>query len=359
MGIQQYGWLEQGMTFNSLSPVNRWNGPVMTNDRSNEYEMNQLWMGWERKVKTDGCGVDIGGRVDLMYGSDWRYGESYGLETQIDAPNHLYGFVIPQFYLEVGYNNLTVRMGHYAPSIGYEVVAAPGNFFYSHSYALGYSEPVLVTGLQADYRLNDYWNFIGGFHDGFNAFEDPNGMLHFLGGAKWHNDEQKTSVSLMTDIGPQAAAEDQQWLYSLVFKKQLTGKLLYAFEQVMGGTENGDPRVPGGYAKWYGLDEYLIYTINPHWSAGARAEWFRDQDGSRVAGIGNVNYGWPAAPGFAGTFTEVTLGLNWHPLPNFIVRPEARWDCYSGTTNLQGQLPFGDGTRSSQFLFATDLIFTF
>ena len=67
---------------------------------------------------------------------------------------------------------------------------------------------MLVTGLQADYRLNDYWNFIGGFHDGFNAFEDPNGMLHFLGGAKWHNDEQKTSVSLMTDIGPQAAADD-------------------------------------------------------------------------------------------------------------------------------------------------------
>ena len=62
------------MTFNSLSPTNRWNGPVFTNDRSNEYEMNQLWLGWERAVKTDGCGWDIGGRIDLMYGSDWRYG---------------------------------------------------------------------------------------------------------------------------------------------------------------------------------------------------------------------------------------------------------------------------------------------
>ena len=62
---------------------------------------------------------------------------------------------MPQFYMEVGYNDLTVRMGHYAPSIGYEVVAAPGNFFYSHSYALAYSEPVLVTGLQADYKLNN------------------------------------------------------------------------------------------------------------------------------------------------------------------------------------------------------------
>ena len=50
--------------------------------------MNQLWLGWERPVKTDGCGWDIGGRVDLMYGSDWRYGECYGLETNLDAPNH-------------------------------------------------------------------------------------------------------------------------------------------------------------------------------------------------------------------------------------------------------------------------------
>jgi hypothetical protein len=359
MGIQQYGWIEQGLTFNSLSPTNRWNGPVFTNDRSNEYEMNQLWVGWEKAVKTDGCGWDIGGRIDLMYGSDWRYGECFGLETNIDAPNHLYGFIMPQFYMEVGYNDLTVKLGHYAPSIGYEVVAAPGNFFYSHSYALGYSEPVLVTGVQGDYKLNNHWNFIAGFHDGFNAFEDPNGMFHFLGGAKWHNDEHKVSVSWMTDLGPQGPAPNGQYVSVLVFKKQLHEKWVYAFEQVLGGTENGNPRVPGGYAKWFGLDQYLIYTINACWSAGARAEWFRDQEGSRVAGVGNVNYGWPAAPGFAGTFTEISLGLNWQPNPNIRVRPELRWDAYSGSTNLQGQLPFGDGTRSSQCLFATDLIFTF
>ena len=29
LGIIQFGWLEQGVTFNSLSPTNRWNGPVV------------------------------------------------------------------------------------------------------------------------------------------------------------------------------------------------------------------------------------------------------------------------------------------------------------------------------------------
>ena len=365
LGIEQYGWVEQGVTFNSLSPTNRWNGPVACNDRSNEYEMNQLWLGWERKVKTDGCGWDIGGRIDLMYGSDWRYGECNGLETNLDAPNHLYGFILPQFYMEVGYNDLTVKMGHFAPSIGYEVVAAPGNFFYSHSYALAYSEPVLVSGFQADYKLNEFWNVIGGLNEGFNQFQDENGKFDFLGGLKWHNDEHKVSVSLMTEVGPQVNSLDplgldNQYEFTLVLKKQLSEKLAYAFEQTFGVTEeNSDPKTFGPTAKWYGLDQYLFYTINPCWSAGARVEWFRDQDGTRVGGVGNANYGWMALPGFAGTFTEVTLGLNWHPNPNIVVRPEARWDAYSGSPNLQDQLPFGDGTRSSQFLFATDLIFSF
>ena len=110
---------------------------------------------------------------------------------------------MPQFYAEVGYNDLTVKMGHFAPSVGYEVVAAPGNFFYSHSYALAYSEPVLVTGLQGDYKLSDHWNVIAGFNNGFNQFDDLNGKFHFLGGMKWHDAERKVSLSLMTDIGPQ------------------------------------------------------------------------------------------------------------------------------------------------------------
>ena len=118
--------------------------------------------------------------------------------------------------------------------------------------------------------------------------------------------------------------------------------------------------MPGGYAKWYGLDQYMIYTINPVLVGGRPCGGFRDQDGTRVAGVGSsASTAGRAAPGFAGTFTEATLGLNWRPHPNFVVRPEARWDMYSGSTNLQGQLPFGDGTRSSQFLFATDLIFSF
>jgi hypothetical protein len=138
----------------------------------------------------------------------------------------------------------------------------------------------------------------------------------------------------------------------------LSEKLIYVAQHNLGGQEAGDPYT-GGYAMWYGLDQYLLYTINERWSIGSRVEWFRDQNGSRVAGVGNVNTGWDGKPGFCGTFTEATFGANWRPNKNIVFRPELRWDDYSGSTNVDGQLPFGDGTRSSQFLLAADLIVTF
>jgi hypothetical protein len=359
LGVRTFGWLEQGVVFNSLSPADRWNGPVVTADRSNDYEMNQLWLGFVRPTKTDGDGFDLGGRIDLAYGTDWRYGDCYGLEQSFEHQQQIYGLCLPQFYLEASYNNATVKVGHFAAVMGYEIVPGPGNFFYTHSYALGYSEPVLVTGFQVEYRLTDQWTLLGGLHDGWQAYEELNKKANYLGGVKWHNDADTTDLSFEITIGPQdPAGQDNLYDYALVLKQKLSEKLLYVAHHSMGGAENSNPRT-GGYARWYGLDQYLIYTINPKLSVGSRVEWFRDEDGSRVAGVGNLNDGWMGAPGFAGTFTEATFGLNWRPHPNLVVRPELRWDWYRGSTNLAGQLPFGDGNYDHQFLFATDVIFSF
>jgi hypothetical protein len=365
LGIDISGWLEPGVTLNTLSPRDRWNGPVATNDRSNDFELNQFWLAFVRPVKTDGDGFDIGGRVDLSYGTDWRYGDSPGLEQRIDYQHQLYGLILPQMYVEVGIDDLTIRLGHYAASIGYEIVPAPANFFYSHSYAMGYSEPILVTGGRAEYKLSDNWSVNAGLNDGWGNFEDPDNALDFLGGVNWQNDEKTTSLSYQFTFGREGifgheppTGTNQIYDGALVFKEQLTKKLLYVAQNNMGFDSEGDLRT-GGFARWYGLAQYLIYTINPKLSAGTRIEWFRDEEGSRVAGVGNLNYGWMGAPGFAGTFTELTFGLNYRPNLNFVIRPEIRCDWYSGSTNVDGQLPFGDGTRSQQLLLATDMIFTF
>jgi hypothetical protein len=364
-GINMGGWLEQGITFNSDRPADQFNGPNMTNDRDREYMLNQFWVYWERPTNTGGCGWDLGGRIDMSYGEDWRFGQMFGLENRFDDPNSFYGLVLPQFYAEVAYNDLKVKLGHFATFTSYEVVPAPMNFFYSHSYMMGgYFDPVLVTGLQADYALNNNWTLVAGANRGWMMFEDPTNSWNFLGGGKWASNDKKSTLSLMVDSGPQTGftgLHDRNTVY-LVYTQQLTKKLLYASQYDVGQETNGSFVVEGENDNYYGLEQVFIYQLNAKWSAGVRYEWVRDDGGARIAGIGNAlltNRGWDGQPGFTGHFHDVTLGLNYRPNGNFVFRPEVRWDAYDGPRNPDGELPYGNHERSSQFTAAMDLIFTF
>ena len=97
-GISLSGWLEQGMTLNDNHPPSGFNGPVANNDLDREYQMNQLWMTLQRPVTT-GNGFDLGGRIDLTYGTDWRWDINNGLENRINGlDDQTYGMMLPQAY---------------------------------------------------------------------------------------------------------------------------------------------------------------------------------------------------------------------------------------------------------------------
>jgi hypothetical protein len=368
-GIKTGGWLQQGVTFNGWNPADRFNGPITTNDRSDEYMLNQMWVYFVRPTKTDGDGFDIGGRVDVVYGEDWRFGQCVGLETRINSPSNFYGMVLPQFYLEVAYNNLTLKAGHFATLTSLELVPAPLNFFYSHSYLMsGYFDPLLVTGLQADYKLNNGWTVVGGFHRGWNLFENPFGdTLNFLGGLKWASEDKRSAVSVMVDAGPTATFTGfhDQTSVIMVFTHQFNERFFSGTQITVGGEPGGSAITPGDNDAWYGFEQLFTYNLNPKWSLGFRYEWIQDNEGSRIAGIGNVlgtNRGWAGKPGYAGSFSDLSLGLNYRPHPNFVLRPEIRWDWFNGPTNPNDPvypLPFGDGAHSSQFTTGLDLIVTF
>ena len=59
-----------GGTGNPDSPPSRYNGTLAPNDR-NEFQFNQLYMVMEKPLKTDDCCWDIGGRIDMLYGTDY------------------------------------------------------------------------------------------------------------------------------------------------------------------------------------------------------------------------------------------------------------------------------------------------
>ena len=58
-----------------------------------------------------------------------------------------------KLYFEAGYGDLTVKIGHFYTIIGWEVVTAPDNFFYSHAYTMYNSEPFTHTGVLATYNV--------------------------------------------------------------------------------------------------------------------------------------------------------------------------------------------------------------
>ena len=358
------GWIEQGITFNAQEPASRFNGPVATNDRHADYQLNQLWAYMVRPTKTDGCGFDIGGRVDMVFGTDWRFGINRGLEDRINGLDQYYGLVLPQFYLEVAVNYLTVKIGHFAGILDYEAVPAILNPFYSHSYSYGYTVPQLVTGLLASYQLTEQWSIDAGFHRGWMMFEDNNENLDFMGGVRWKAPSGRTDLAYAVSVGPQDnAGQQDRFVHSLVLRHRFSPRLQYILVHNLGWENDAVFWAQEGPrdAEWYGINQYFIYTISPKLSAATRIEWLRDDDGVRIAGVGNVvpGKGWPALPGFAGNFYELTLGLNWRPHTNLLVRPEVRWDWYDGTRNLAGELPFDDGSSDHQFTFATDMIVTF
>ena len=362
MGFQMGGWIQQGITLNDRQPSNGFNGPVGLNDLDREFQMNQLWLYFDRPLRNNGEGWGLGAHLDLVYGTDWRFAINNGLEDRINGLHgQTYGMVIPQAYVTVGYNDLSVKMGHFAsPMLVYETVPTVATPLYSHSYAMAFSEVILATGVVADYKMTENFTPFFGFTRGWMQWEDNNGALDWTGGFHYTFRPWKTKISYAANCGPQDPGGRQQRFSQVALVRQPLGrKWEYIFQTDYGSELYAAPG--GGTADWYGVCQYLNYSINPRWRAIVRAEWFRDDDGARVYGPppGAGIRAWPGAPGFAGDFYELTLGLNWRPHPNVLVRPECRWDWYEGTLNSAGQLPFNDGNSSSQFLFACDLVITF
>lgn len=360
------GWLDAGGTANAHSPISNYNGTVTFNDRD-ELMMNQAYAVIQREINTRDYVWDIGGRIDILYGTDYIFTQATGLELERDGTTGwnnrtFYGVAMPQAYLEFGYADLSVRVGHFYTIIGNEVVTAPDNFFYSHAYTRQYGEPFTHTGVLTTYNLTDQLVLLNGIHNGWDVFDRARERAAYLGGVTWTSSDEQITLAATTSIGDEPNLNDvftNRSIYSLVASLQLTENLRYVIQH--DNAWQRDYFAQDVDAEWYGLNQYLFYTINERWTAGLRGEWFRDDDGVRVSGIratNPINTG--NVPGYAGTlfpgnFYEISAGLNWTPHPNFRVRPELRWDWYDGDAPT-GLLPFDDGTDDFQFTAACDVI---
>lgn len=363
-GIRIGGWVEGGVSVVGTHPTDGYNGVVTFGDRDGEVLMNQLWFFAEREADTGGYGWAWGGRVDFVYGTDARFTQaSDGLEANWGQTERLYQVALPQFYFDVAWNDLTIRTGHFFTILGYEVVPATGNFFYSHSYAMQYCEPFTHTGILATQKLGDQWKLSAGIHRGIDQFDDTDGRdtVNVLGGLTWTSRNERLSLAMGVNASEQCRPiggilyNAHTTDYSVVGTLKVTDRLTWVVQHDW--LQNTAFDTPTGHDTFtgYGVNQYWFYTLTEQWSLGVRAEWLRDCDGELVHGLGLDNVAGPG--GFAGDFFEVSAGLNWRPIPRLVVRPELRWDWFEPDPGVTAR-PFDSGNENNQFLFGCDFILT-
>lgn len=411
-GITYGGWLNAGVTANANNPADGYNGPVTFGDRAGELQMNQLYGYLQRSVTASADEWDFGGRVDIMYGTDAIFTQAYGvpaLDPRTGQPlnrgnydlhltswsNRFYGLALPQAYVEMNLpigNGLQVKAGHFYTPIGYEVVTAPDNFFYSHAYTMQYGEPFTHTGVLGNYAIDDNWSVMGGAVTGSATggwdgnFNTNLSNWNFLGGGTWTSDDKAYSLNLTSTAGATSANNSDAWaLYSIVGKANwLNDDLHYVIQHDHGFADNvitGNGialGTPGNRqnAQWYGINQYLMYDLTDDLGIGLRAEWFRDNNGFRIAGPGRCGASYNLrVPGDASTgyqyacqgqgssypwagasYYAFTLGANYKPLKWVMVRPNLRYDFSSQDTFMTSK---PGEMVDYQFTFSTDVVITF
>ena len=381
--VKDHGWkiggnLAQSFTWNFQNPTDRYNGPVTWTDRSNEYQLNQFWLYAEKATNTTDKDWDIGGRVDVNYGTNSRLFTESGLEHNINGSNQQYGLAFPQFYAEVAYKKLKIKAGHFISPIGYYTVDTTQNFFNTIPYTYQWGEPFTHTGALATYQFTDNFIASAGVIRGWDNFDNHNPHAGFLG--TWgytFKDKSNLAQVLIYSLEPNANfAFSPRYYQSLVYTRPVSDNLTYVGQSDFGTQESATGA--GGRANWYGINQYLYYKVSDKWTWGANFEWWRDEEGYRVAGFLPVNSvgpvpsgifsnqrGFPTnRSGYAGNFYQTTIGPRWYPTgnANFFVRPNLRIDWFDGTSTNGGGAnlrPYDSGNKNYQGLLVTDVVWIF
>ena len=305
------GWFQGGYTSESND---------LFNDRPDEFNLHQAYFFAEKVAESKDGRLGYGFRFDGVYGIDGPDTQSFGNEFgNFDFSDDFtrgatYGWAIPQLYGEVAGEDWSVKLGHFYTLVGYEVVTAPDNFFFSHAITQYNSEPFTHTGAIGTFNVSDkttvYGGWTAGWDTGFDQFEDGS---NFLGGFSTQLTD-KTALTYITTIGDFGARGEDAYGHSVVFDTAVTDKFNYVLQSDL-------LRVDSTGEDNLGINQYFLYTINDQWAAGLRAEWWKGDSLTGYAPHGGVL---PATGSHS--YYDVTVGLNYKPTQNLIIRPEYRYD---------------------------------
>jgi hypothetical protein len=316
------------------------------NDRPDEVNFHQVWFYGEKLAEADACSSDWGYRFDMMYGTDSAKTQAFGNPLNAGGnpkgwDNHwdhgAYGWAIPQAYAEFASGDWSVKAGHFYTLVGYEVVPATGNFFYSHAFTMFNSEPFTHTGVLTSYAASDDLTLYNGWTLGWDTGFDQFGSgSNYLGGfSATTGDIVTTYICTAGDLGWRG----EGYSHSVLFDVTLSDNWEYVLQSDHVNVSTTDA---GGFNNTdVGINQYLFYTLNDCWKVGGRMEWWKSD--------------FQSVDPDSRSYYALTGGINYKPHANVVVRPEVRYNW----TPAEDAYAADFGTDFNQTVFGIDCVMTY
>ena len=302
-GLEITGWTQIGYHDGS-------DGLFNSQDNAKSVGVEQLWFAFDKASDADAEGFGLGYHFDLTYGRHAENTNAFGnpnagaagdWDTEDDD------WAMPQLYLTGHIGDWDITLGKFYTLVGYEVVQANGNFFYSHAKTMNNSEPFTHTGVLASKTTETGLDLTVGWTAGWDTGFDSNGSNGIIALGKSLGDN--VGLNYVTTFGDIAEGENG-YTHSIVMDITLGERMSYVFQTDYVDTTNRYE---------IGVNQYVFYTVSDAVAVGARLEWWRS----------GTNLG-------ADSEYSFTTGVNWRPQSSFdlILRPEIRidWDDASPDT---------------------------
>jgi len=375
--IQIYGWANAGFNFSTSTQEvggKYANAPMGYNQIPNSFQLDQVTLYVERTpdtVQTDH--FDWGFRMTNLYGLDYRFTTAQGyfsqqlLQTKANGTlGNQYGYDPVMFYIDLYFphvfEGMILRLGRYISLPDIEAQLAPNNYTYLHSLTYTY-DCYTQTGANATIKFSSFFSFQAGVSPGCDtAAWKPSSQLtlNFCEQFEWRAAQDnvyvcENSINSGNYGYNNLAAYYVTWYHKINSKWHTASESWYQYESktpnifnpaaasLLITNANGawckTAQQLTCYAPEWSVLNYTNRQLGAHDSISFRNEFFDDLRGQRT--------------GVKGRYLE--SGISWnHWIGSTIVfRPELNW------AHNMDNVVFDGGTRHSQFMFASDIIWFF
>jgi hypothetical protein len=368
--IKIYGWVNAGFNV-STSDKHYGNAPAAYYIQPNSVQLDQTALYIERTPDTvQNDHFDWGFRLTQLYGLDYRFTTAKGyFSQQLLTQNHKYGYDPVMAYIDLYWGQIAqgmnVRIGRYISLPDIEAQLAPDNYTYSHSILYTY-DAYTQTGINITTKLNDHWMVQVGLSAGNDVAPwvgEPNAKPTFNGciGYTWTHGRDNFYVCDNSTNSGKYAYNNLQAYYATWYHKfdnsswHTATESWYMWEKNVPNVNNPSaaPLLITGangavcnsvselrcYAPEWAVVNYVEKQFSTHDSLTIRNEYFNDIKGQRT--------------GFRTQYSEHLLGYGHWIGSTILIRPELRFE------HSYDNRAYNLGTKKSQFVFASDVIYHF